>query len=1017
MARRRSTDPRRRRTTPRAGVVAGVLLSMMMLLAQLGSLAARAETRGHELSFDGELEMPATPDEPDGVRPPAAVAHPDEPVDTPSAPVAPAAPGGPACDRDDAGRARTLTACTPTLTIAKTANVAGSRVASGSAFTYTVTVANAGKAPATGVEIMDSLPVGLASPSATFSVSGGAAQPCAFAGNDMTCTVGTLVSGASAVVTIAVTAPRVCGTLSNTATVEADLTSPLGSSPAVVAVSGCGLAIKKVATPSTVSPGGTVTYTIEVRNVDVAPASAAVVTDTIPTGYTVVSATADVDPSGPPTPAPCGISGQSVTCALGLLAPAGDSSADDRATIGIVVTAPATCGSAFNRATVRWGLAGQATSNSAKTTVAGCGLVVDKQGPASVLLGGALTYSITVTNPGPGATSQPVTVDDIVPAALTNMQAAAARGGAPIVPNPCSVAGNAVSCALGVLPPGDTVVVTIDAAAPTNACPTVTNTATVAVGTQLAQQTPTVTTIVTGCAPSVTLDKAGPGQVAAGGSIAYTLTVANTATADADAVVVNDTVPAPLTNVSASPSTGTCTVNGNDVACAIGTLAPGQDETITITADVPPGACGVIENSATGTFTGGSVQSGLVQTSMGSCGPTVAPALAIVKTADAGVVAPGQPIGFTITVRNDGTADATDVAISDSIPAVPGVTWSIDGGAAAGSCSLLGTSLHCALGTLAAGEVRTVHVSATPTTTQSCGTYTNFAIAASTNAQAARARADVSVDCPPGIDIVKDGPAFAYVGDTVTYTFDVSLIAGSPPLTDVQVDDPTCDPGTLRLVSRDGGDQDATLEQGETWRYDCTHLVTAGDPDPLPNTATAIGIGPGGPVSDNDDHLIDIRHPDIELVKEADPPAGAPGAAITYTYTVTNSGDVPLHDLSVDDDILGHVCDVPVLRTGETVVCIGTYTIPAGANVSITNIAIAGGTDPGERYVSDEDDETIDVVLGTTITPAPTRTPPTGLAFTGAGIAVTLTAIGIALLVIGFGLLWVGYRLRRSSRA
>jgi hypothetical protein len=126
---------------------------------------------------------------------------------------------------------------------------------------------------------------------------------------------------------------------------------------------------------------------------------------------------------------------------------------------------------------------------------------------------------------------------------------------------------------------------------------------------------------------------------------------------------------------------------------------------------------------------------------------------------------------------------------------------------------------------------------------------------------------------------------------------------------------------------------------------------------------------------------------------------------------------VPLFDLSVDDDILGHVCDVRVLRPGETVVCVGTYTIPAGANVSITNIAIAGGTDPGERHVSDVDDETIHVVLGSTVTPVPTRTPPAGLAFTGNGLALALGAIGIALLVVGSGLLWIGHRLRRARRA
>jgi uncharacterized repeat protein (TIGR01451 family) len=950
---------------------------------------------------------------------PAPIAHPGgsggaSPTPSPPGddPSSPAAPGGPSCDR--AGDVRTSAACTPKLTITKAANVAGS-LAPGAAFTYTVTVANAGKATATGVTITDSLPAGLIGPSAGVSVSGGPSQACTFAGADMTCPVGTLASGGTAVATIAATAPRACQVLSNTATVDSDQTSPLASAPAVVDVTGCPLDIKKVATPSALAPGGTVTYTIVVRNEDVVPVAGVVVTDALPADYGVVSADGDVDPSGSPAPAACAVTGQIVTCALGTLAAAGDPSGDAVALVRIVATAPTTCGSAFNRATVRWGSGGQATSNAAKTTVTGCSLVIDKQGPASVPLGAGVAYVITVSNPGPGA-SQPVTVTDAVPAALGAVQASAARGGAPMSPNPCSVSGNAVSCPVGVLQAGETVVVSIAATAPTTSCPTVTNTASVISGAQAAP-TPTVTTTITGCAPNVILDKSGPAQAAPGGSIAYTLTLRNTATADATGVVVTDSVPSTLTNVSASPSLGSCAVVGNDVTCSVGTLVPGQVETIAISADVPSGACGAIANTAAGTYAGGSFGSGTVQTSIGACGPALAPLLRIAKSADAAVVAPGDPIGFTIAVRNDGTATASGVTIQDAIPAVPDATWSIDGGDASAECSLTGTSLSCTLAPLAPGQVRTVHVSSTPTSVRSCGTYTNVAEASAVNAATVQARATVKVDCPPGIDLEKDGPATAYVGDAVEYAFTVRLAPGSPPLVGVDVADPICDAGTLRRVSREGGDQDATLEAGETWRYVCTHVVEAADPDPLPNTATAIGTGPGGdPVADSDDHLIDVRHPDIDLEKDADPSAGAPGASITYTYTVTNSGDVPLYHLSVDDDILGHVCTMRVLRPGETVVCIGTYTIPASANISITNIAIAGGTDPGERYVSDEDEETIDVVLGATVTPAPTRTPPAGLAFTGSGLALALGALGVVLLVLGSGLLWLGRRLRRPAR-
>ena len=76
------------------------------------------------------------------------------------------------------------------------------------------------------------------------------------------------------------------------------------------------------------------------------------------------------------------------------------------------------------------------------------------------------------------------------------------------------------------------------------------------------------------------------------------------------------------------------------------------------------------------------------------------------------------------------------------------------------------------------------------------------------------------------------------MGDTITYTFDVSLTTPEP-LFDVTVTDPNCNEGAPVYVSGDDGDN--VLEPEETWTYTCTHEVTDEDPDPLPNTATVEG--------------------------------------------------------------------------------------------------------------------------------------------------------------------------------
>ena len=44
----------------------------------------------------------------------------------------------------------------------------------------------------------------------------------------------------------------------------------------------------------------------------------------------------------------------------------------------------------------------------------------------------------------------------------------------------------------------------------------------------------------------------------------------------------------------------------------------------------------------------------------------------ILKTADATQVNAGDPIGFTMTVYNDGTGDAKGVTLSDTLPSKAG---------------------------------------------------------------------------------------------------------------------------------------------------------------------------------------------------------------------------------------------------------------------------------------------------------------------------------------------------------
>jgi len=92
----------------------------------------------------------------------------------------------------------------------------------------------------------------------------------------------------------------------------------------------------------------------------------------------------------------------------------------------------------------------------------------------------------------------------------------------------------------------------------------------------------------------------------------------------------------------------------------------------------------------------------------------------------------------------------------------------------------------------------------------------------------------ISCAATADLSIVKSGPSYAHVGDTITYTYIVSN-AGPDAACNVVVSDDVA--GTPTYVSGDT-DSDDCIDPGETWTFEATYTVQAGDPDPLVNTAT-----------------------------------------------------------------------------------------------------------------------------------------------------------------------------------
>ena len=115
------------------------------------------------------------------------------------------------------------------------------------------------------------------------------------------------------------------------------------------------------------------------------------------------------------------------------------------------------------------------------------------------------------------------------------------------------------------------------------------------------------------------------------------------------------------------------------------------------------------------------------------------------------------------------------------------------------------------------------------------------------------------------------------------------------------------------------------------------------------------GTPPTGPVVTAQSSLTipGVQSPTIAIVKTGNPTTfSAPGVAITYSYAVTNTGNVTLHAVGVTDPLPGLSavnCPVTTLAPGASTICTATYTTTQ-ADVDRGGISNTGH---GDGYVTD----------------------------------------------------------------
>ncbi len=571
----------------------------------------------------------------------------------------------------------------------------------GETVTYRLQVHNGGPSIARGVYVIDTLPTGL-----TFDeiVDGSGWTAVPGAGNTVRLNLaGTLGVGQTATVDIrAEIAAWVTGEFTNTAVVSStwrtdqdDAEVPTGSSPEA------DLEIVKSVSPATIvagaSSGGT--YTLEVTNHGPSDAAAPVtVTDLLPFGMSVRGS----------LPAGCDQADSDdrvlVTCVrAGLAAGSGTWTI----TIPVRVAADVTTAGLENEAKVSSPTHDPDQENNTSTEPVGiaqrASLTVTKAAsPDPVTAGEDVTWTIRVTNDGP-SDAQTVRLSDVLDSRLVLKSATSSSG---------SCTGTTtLSCDLGTLAPGQTVVLTVvttvRSSVPEDA--TIENTATAASTTidpntdQPATDSDTDAVTVAAQA-SLTIDKeAVEGTVDAGGVAAFDIVVGNDGPSDAAAdVVVTDTLPDGMTYLASAteggPAAWDCADVGQTVTCTLtlagepatlpaGTTAPTLRISATVASSTQDGT--VLTNAATAE----SPTDPTPPTDDADVEITTHADLGIVKShaADAIAIA-GEPFSWRLTVTNHGPSDSRatqddPIVVRDVLP--DGVTFTSGGGADT-SCEVAG---------------------------------------------------------------------------------------------------------------------------------------------------------------------------------------------------------------------------------------------------------------------------------------------------------------------------------------
>jgi uncharacterized repeat protein (TIGR01451 family) len=740
--------------------------------------------------------------------------------------------------------------------------------------------------------------------------------------------------------------------------------------------------------PATGAANTDVTYTVTITNVGPDDAVGASLSDAIPAGMTFVSRNQNAGPLfGCADPGPG--NGGTITCSIAAF-PAGSS-----ATFVFVLHIPvgAADGTTYNNTATATDETPPDPNPENNTSIATtvippppqADVAVLKNGPGSAGPNTDVTYTITLSNPGPGNAGT-FSMQDTLPGTMTFVSIAQSPPGVLNCVTPAAGAGGTITCSSASFAPGTSTITLVGHIPSGTAAGTAfDNSATITSTNDPNAENNTAFTSLTVSSTDVSIVKSGPASAIGGTNVTYTLTVSNAGPDVAVNVNLTDPLPAGSTLVSFLQNTGpaaSCSAppagaNGT-VACNFISLAAASSATFTLV--VKAGNSSPMNNTAT-VSTDSFDSNTANNSSTVSSTITLSADLAVVKTGPATVTA-GTNATYTITLTNNGPSDASGVSLTDVIPANATFVSEAQTAGPAFNCTTpavgAGGTVTCSIAAFPMGTTATFSLvlRATPSAPNGSSisnTATVSATSSDPNPGNNSSTATASVATSADVSVTKTGPAAVAAGGNISYTITVTN-NGTSDAQAVSVTDAIPANTTFVSAAQNSGPAFtlSTPPAGGTGTFTAsTAVLTAGASatftlvvnvnsgaavgTAITNTASvATATSDPNPANNSSSSTATVAtgSADLSITKTTFAATVVPNTDVTFTIAVHNNGPDPAIGVTMTDTIPTSMTFVSANSTQGT--CTGTGpvvctigTMSSGATVTVTVVAHTGSTAAG----------------------------------------------------------------------